>query len=117
MSVYPTLSVQPSYPLQPDGEIEDAVLRSKLEGGYEQTRPKFTRVRRSWGINYSHLPDADVATLRTFESVTLRNGADFFTWVHPISGTTYTVRLAEPIKYARTTAPGHCSVSLSIREV
>lgn len=116
MAVFPTLTQRPSFPLSPDGELGDAVLSSPFEAGYEQTRPKFTRARRNFGVNYKALPDADVATLRAFELTTLRNGADSFTWTHPLSGLGYTVRLVENIKFARTT-PRVADVSMTLREV
>ena len=118
MSSFPTLSKNPSYPLDPDGDLEDVILRTPSDAGYVQTRPRFTRSRRTWGINYAALPDADVSTLRTFEQVTLVNAADLFSWTHPISSTTYTVQLAGPIKYARVMGAENASnVSMTLQEV
>ena len=117
MAAFPTLSRPPSYPLDPDGELEDAIVRSPFSAGYEQTRPRFTRARRTWGVTYRHLPDADVAILREFERVTLVNGSDSFAWTHPLTGAQFGVRLTAPIKYARASAPGHADVSFSLREV
>jgi len=117
MSVFPTLTKVPSYPLDPDGDQEDAVLRSPMEAGYEQTRPLFTRARRSWGVNYRALGESDVAALRGFERTTLRNGADAFTWTHPIEGAAYTVRLAGPMRFKRTVAGLVTDVSFTLREV
>lgn len=117
MAAFPTLSKRPSYPLDPDGEIEDAILRSPSDGGYVQTRPRYTRVRRNWGVNYLHLPDADVTLLRSFEITTLRNGADLFTWTHPLSATAYTVQLTAPIKFGRKVAGGVATVSFGLKEV
>ncbi|OHD27428.1 MAG: hypothetical protein A2Y38_05660 [Spirochaetes bacterium GWB1_59_5] len=101
MAAFPILSTPPSYPIDPDGELEDVVLRSQQEAGYEQTRPRTTRARRNFGVSYIGLEAADEALLRAFEITTLRNGADSFTWTHPKSGTTYTVRLIAPIKFTR----------------
>lgn len=117
MAVFPTLSRAPSFPLDPDGEIDDVILRSPAEAGYEQTRPRTTRVRRTFGLNYKVLGDADVALLRTFEITTLRNGADSFSWTHPLSAIVYTVRLAVPIKFARTQVGTYSDVALKLREV
>jgi hypothetical protein len=117
MAAYPTLTKAPSYPLEPDGVIEDVVLRNPMEDGYVQTRPRTTRARRTWGLNYRNLPDADIATLRTFEITTLVNGAGSFTWTHPLSGTTYTVQLTGPIKFSRPVVPLHADASFMIREV
>jgi len=117
MAAFPTLSRAPSLPLDPDGEIEDVVLRSTFEAGYEQTRPRTTRARRSFGINYRALKSADEALLRAFEITTLRNGADAFTWTHPISGTSYTVRLAAPIQFRRQQTATLTDAVLKFREV
>lgn len=117
MSAFPSLSCPPSYPLDPDGDIEDTVIRSPQEAGYEQTRPRTTRARRSFGLDYPLLPDVDVSLLRAFEITTLRNGADAFSWTHPLSGTTYTVRLAAPIQYKRNQSAGVVDVSMKFREV
>lgn len=117
MIVFPTLTKSPSLPLSPDGEIDDVLLRSPQESGYEQVRPRTTRARRSWGVNYPVLAAADVATLRAFEITTLRNGADAFTWTHPISGLVYTVRLTGPVKFATTQDRRFSSAALTLKEV
>ena len=108
----------PSFPLDPDGELEDVAIRSPQASGYEQTRPRTTRARRNFGVNYIALPDVDTALVRTFEQTTLRNGADAFQWTHPITSTVYTVRLTAPIKYSRAfQATGISTVSIKLREV
>lgn len=117
MANFPTLSKAPSFPLAPDGEIEDVILRSKAEAGYEQTRPRTTRARRSFGINYKATSNADTTLLRTFEVTTLRNGADSFQWTHPLSGTTYTVRLVGPIKYSRNQTKTLTDIAFELKEV
>lgn len=117
MSAFPTLGINPSFPLDPDGQIEDAILRSDFSAGYEQTRPKFTRVRRAFGLRYNLLSDTNVAALRTFEITTLKNGADAFTWTHPVTAVTYTVRLTGPISFSRNTMADATDVSLVMREV
>lgn len=117
MATFPTLSRAPSFPIDPDGELEDVVIRSPQTAGYEQTRPRTTRVRHNFGVNYRALKDADVNLLRTFESVTLRNRADSFTWTHPLSGTTYVVQLPIPIKYGRKQSGGVVDIIMQLREV
>lgn len=120
MPAFPTLSRNPSYPIDPDGVLEDMVIRSDPKSGYEQTRPRFTRARRSFGVNYVGLDAADEALLRAFEITTLRNGADSFTWTHPISGAAYTVRLSGgSIKWSRSKgkASGVVNASMQLREV
>lgn len=115
MTAFVTLTGKPDYPLDPDGEIEDNVLRSDTTAGYEQTRPRYTRARRTWGVNYQDMIAADVALLKAFELTTLRNGADMFTWTHPITGT-FTVRLAGPIRFSKDDYSG-TRVSFTLKEV
>jgi phage-related protein len=115
MAAFPTLTAKPIYPLDPDGTLDDAAIRSDYTAGYEQARPKFTRAQRSFGVRYT-LDNTDTATLRSFELTTLANGADSFTWTHPISATTYTVRLTAPIRYIRQ-LPGITDVQFVVREV
>ncbi len=118
MPSFPSLSKDPSWPMDPDGEIEDSTIRSPFEGGYELTRPRFTRDRRKWGVRYVMLSSSDASTLRTFEKTTVRGGADSFTWTHPTTSTSYTVRFAGPIRF--TLVPpgtGKYNAEFTLREV
>ncbi|PIQ26127.1 hypothetical protein COW64_12340 [bacterium (Candidatus Blackallbacteria) CG18_big_fil_WC_8_21_14_2_50_49_26] len=117
MTAFVTLSKAPSLPLSPDGKIEDVVLRSSAEAGYLQTRPRTTRARRSWGVRYPVLDATDTAALRAFEITTLRNGADSFSWTHPISGTSYTVRLAGQIDFSTDQHRSLTGASFTLQEV
>ncbi len=94
MATFPSLSVEPSYPVVI--KWEDSVIRSPMEGGYEVTRQKFTRVRRTWDIVYNYLPSSDVTTFNTFVESCVHGGADAFTWTIPGSTVTATVRFKEP---------------------
>ena len=115
---FPTLSRNPAE-LSPDGDPIDSLLASESDAGYEQTRPKFTRQRRIWGVTYNELPAADVATLRTYRDTTLVNGSSAFTWTHPLLGTTHTVRLIDgKINYSSAADKyGVSQVSFKLREV
>lgn len=116
MANFPTLKTLPTFPLSPDGEIEDAVLRSPAEAGYQHTRARFTRVRRSWCVSYPAIDGSDQAALATFETTTLGGGAGSFSWVHPVSGTSYTVRFTAPLKFAYITR-GLWAVAFTLHEV
>jgi len=96
MPAFPTLSKNPEYPLSEDRE--DSTVRSDFEGGYEITRPRWTRTRKLFSVRYKTLPDADKTLLDTFMD-TVSGGADAFTWTHPKTSVTYTVRFAKPIKF------------------
>ncbi len=114
---YPVLSRNPSS-LDPDGKLEDSTLRSEFTAGYSQSRPKFTRLRRTWGVSYADLPNADADTLRAFESTTLVNGSAPFVWTHPISGITPTVQIIGCISFSSSADKyGVTQVSFTLQEV
>lgn len=81
MAIFPTLSLNPTFDLPK--EWEDSVLSSSFEGGYVQSRPRWTRDRRKWSVQYKLVPMSDVLLLEKFFK-TVRNGADKFWWPHPI---------------------------------
>lgn len=90
MSVFPTLSRSPIYPL--DEHPEDDVIRDQSEAGYETTRPRFTRVRWVWpSIKYEGMSQADKDTLDAFY---IANRASIFQWTHPKTGLAKNVRFS-----------------------
>lgn len=97
MPNYPTLSVNPELPI--DEEREDSTIKSDFDGGYQLTRPRFTRIRRKFKVIYKHLPAADKDTLDSFVT-TVKGGADSFVWTHPVSQSQYTMRFEKPPKYS-----------------
>lgn len=97
MLAFPSLSVNPSYPLIE--EWEDNTLRSDFEGGYQITRPRFTRTRRKFSIKYHFLSDGDKTALETF-LITVKGGADAFNWTHPMTNVVYTVRFEKPPQFS-----------------
>jgi hypothetical protein len=93
-SLFPTLSILPTYPLKEDRE--DSVIRTKPEEGYQITRRKYKRVRRKYTIPFKNLNSNDVDLLRTFYNTGTNGGINPFEWVHPVSLTTLTVTFAKP---------------------
>ena len=95
MPAFPSLStdIEVSYPILE--QLEDAVIRSKFEGGYVQTRALYSRIRKTWSIVYHYVPTADKVIIDTFVN-TVQCGADSFTWTNPQDNVTYTVRFTEP---------------------
>jgi hypothetical protein len=89
MADYPTLTVLPSVPIKES--TEDPVIRSNSEAGYLHTRKRFTKARHSFSLNYEKMPNADKVALDAFCDV-VGGGVSSFTWVHPITSTSYTVR-------------------------
>ena len=99
MPAFPTLSVKPIFPV---GEVpEDPTVRSVFEGGYQHTRPRHTRNRRKFQLQYHNLPETDKSGANKLDAfiVTVKSGADSFTWTHPDTGTSYTVRFFQTPVY------------------
>lgn len=81
-----------------DGYAVDPAVRDEIEGGYVQSRARFTRNVRRWSVRYISLKNANKITLRAFE-VARVGGAESFTWVNPVDGVTYTVRFKGVVGY------------------
>ena len=92
MASFPSLSggtVLANYPIIE--KIIDGVIRSEFDGGYVQTRARYTRLRKTWQIVYHQLSNVDKALIDAFV-VTVQGGADSFTWTNPQDAATYDVR-------------------------
>lgn len=96
MSAFPTLTAIQAVPMTE--ETEDATIRSAFEAGYEHTRPRFTRARKTWTIRYEYMSNTDKTTLDAFVT-TVRQGADSFSWTNPQDSVVYTVRFSSIPKY------------------
>lgn len=80
MYTFPTLSVYPTYPF--DEEQEDVTLKSKSEDGILLTRPKYTKTRNTYNVNYDYLTKEDKHKIESFVK-TVNQGVDIFYWNHP----------------------------------
>lgn len=110
MSTYPSLTTPPNYPLT-EG-IEDPAIKTKSEAGYVTTRKKYTKQNVSFGVTYSMLTDTDKDTLRTFYDTV--ETVDTFTWTHPYTSQTYTVRF-DGVPSFELTDNNMWSVSFTLR--
>lgn len=93
---FPNNLSNPHYPLKETRE--DNVLRSSFEAGYEQTRQRYTRIRRTYGLNWDTLPTSERDILMDFYDSVTRNGSLSFVWAHPITGETAEYRFTKPIE-------------------
>jgi len=91
---FPTLPT-PQFPIGTSNE--DPTIASTFENGMEQTRPRFTRLRRTWTLKWNAMLNADRDTLAAFW-ITAAGGAAEFTWSNPYDSQTYTVRFSGQIK-------------------
>lgn len=119
MSNFPTIS-GPSLPV---GEkYPDPAIRSQAEGGYEMTRPRFTRVPGEWELSWPAMTDSDYQTLMTFYRETAIGGSVYFNWTCATDGTAKVVRFggepkAEVIAWTTAGTPKYWSVGVSLKEV
>lgn len=65
MASYPALTQTPYYPIGTQYE-DESVIRSDKAAGYVHKRARFTRIRRTFSLNYEYLPALDVITLKKF---------------------------------------------------
>ena len=63
-TAFPTLSRAPL--MNEEETLEDSTIRDSMENGAVFTRPRFSRMRRSWKVNYKACSVADRDALRTF---------------------------------------------------
>lgn len=91
--VFPDISA-PAYPLKETKE--DAVIRSKMEDGTVKQRPRYTRIRKTFEVNWKLLKKEEKTILENFHDVELANGALAFEWTHPLDGTVHYVHFDQP---------------------
>ena len=80
MISFPNIS-RPSYPLNID--TENNSLMSKFEDGTVQSRPKFTRSRRTFTVKWNGLPNKEYLILDKFIRETVKYSSETFSWVNP----------------------------------
>ena len=112
MPDYPTNIQLPS---RCEEVTEDPAIRSGFETGIVHTRPRFTRVRRTWKISWEYIKGADYRVLRTFYDQ-IRGGALSFNWTHPIENKVFEVRFKGEIQ-SDTQHYDYCSVDATLEEV
>jgi len=100
-----------------DGEIttKKGALRSESEGGYTMSRPRFTKSKKSFTLNYSAIKNEDYAILEEFF---VTNQGSNFTFTHPIDPRkSYTVIFAMDELIAKPVSAGRCSTTVNLIEV
>jgi hypothetical protein len=117
MADFPALTAVPSYTGWDEQIAYDPVIRSRSEGGYTKTRPRYTRIPMQWKFRYSDLSESEKTTLQNFERVTVKGGADGFSWTNPIDNVARTVRFKEPVKYVPIFPGPVWDVTITLEEV
>ncbi len=116
MANFPTLATNPIIDGWEEGLSIDPTIRSQSEGGYIQTRARFTRLTEKWNVKYMALSTADKDTLRDFEK-TVFAGSDAFNWTNPANSTSYSVRFLGLMKCIPHSNSLYWDVSFVLEEV
>jgi len=99
---------------------EDPAIRTSTDGGYQLTRPRYTRrPRRVFKTGFTQISEADRALLETFWNTQL-GGSKSFTWTIPTTLEEVTVRFEEEMdfKYKGVGGTHYFDVtSIKLREV
>lgn len=74
--IFPSLSRSPSY--KSTRSVEDGTIKDAMESGYVATRPRFTRLRRKFGVTIEHLTAEDIRALDKFEVAVVQGQAGAF---------------------------------------
>jgi hypothetical protein len=96
-------------------EREDSTIKSPFEGGYEHTRPRFTRARKTFSLPYPILFDADKTVIENLLNAT-GNGADMFVYSNFRTAASHTVRFLKLPKFENVSC-GIWSCTIELREV
>lgn len=90
------------------------IIRSKFDGNYSQTRPKFTRSTFTWNITWPILTLNDIEIIESFFDA---NQGGEFIWVSPDDGITHTVRFVDESINSKMIDNDQYSISISLEEV
>ena len=109
---FPTLSVEAD--IKYDDEYIKPVVKTKFDGNYAQTRPKYTKASNDFNPTYKMITEADKNTLKTFFNT---NSGNSFDWTNPTDKVVYTVRFGvDRLKFKNITV-GYYSVDIPLEEV
>lgn len=115
MADWPVGSVQnPAYGFGDD--LVRSVIRSDFDGGYAQTRPRYTRAGGSYSLEWPLMPEAMFQLLYTFAN---SNAGGSFNWWHPVSSAQIPCRFADPDRPLRSwvVSPGFRRVATVLERV
>ena len=104
----------PEYPLKES--VEDNLIKSAMENGVVKTRPRFTKVRRSFELEWSLLNDDSKDALEQFFLSKTKCGSLPFKWPHPYSEKSYVVRFDGPPSFSLK-MKDYWQVSIKLQEV
>lgn len=111
MAVWPNVQL----PSGMDETTENPAIRTEMESGIVQTRPRFTRIRRKWKLSWDYMEGPSYRALRSFYQQ-MRGGSASFTWTHPTEMSAVSVRFNGEIESSNQSYD-YWRVSVSLEEV
>lgn len=78
-------------------DLKDSTISTTTDANYTITRARTTRVIGSWVFSWVGMSESDYALLRAFYKQVGKS--EKFSWINPIDGQTYTVRITEKGKW------------------
>ena len=114
MAIWPSSLPTPSWGLEE--EYYKPQAKVEFEANYVQSRPTLTRGRDRWGnLGWALLSEAEYQTLKTFFD---ENQGSIFTFVHPMSGVSYSCRFTPDSIKSKYKSPGwRADVQCPIEEI
>jgi hypothetical protein len=100
---FPTLEANGSFLVREDSsqfeeERVDPAIRKEFEGGFVATRPRYTRAPATKiTTGFTNMTQTEYAILQSFWDAK-RGGSISFTYIHPTTSASLTVRFAAPLK-------------------
>jgi phage-related protein len=93
----------------------DPAIRTDFESGIVQTRPRYTRMRRTWQLSWAYMNGPDYRALRAFFEQ-MRGGSLNFNWTHPAENSVFDVRFRGEMQ-ADEQSYDYWSVSCTLEQV
>lgn len=119
--IFPTNIPEPKIPYASDagdtynGTISDSTISSTTDANYKVTRPRTTRVVRTWTYTWTMLSADDFNIIRDFW-LSVRT-SEMFQFTDYDDGKEYTVRFTGKFAYTNKLPPDGYVVSLAFEEV
>ena len=112
MATFPTLSVTAS--MKYEDEYIKPIVKTKFEGNYAQTRPKYTRSSQNFMPTYTMITEADKDSLQAFFNT---NSGNSFDWTNPTDSVVYTVRFAKETLKFKNIVVGYYEIAIPLEEL
>jgi len=108
---FPTLS---RYPLGVEFSREDSTISTPLEAGYENRRPRHTRIRKTINVEYDLLPTGDKNALLAHQDIVQQSTSFVYTDSNNVE---YTVYYITPFRFVEVYKGWWKFDVISMREV